>query len=389
MDRRTFLLGTGILALGQILVGCSNRERERLQVQVLKGTIPAQLLEQFRRQLEQSANLEFTPVEQLKAVVDLLQSWVKPPEPANSQNWQLPAIPLINPQPPVVADLVTLGDFWLQSAIAQKLIQPLTVENLSQWSKLPSRWQNLVRRNQQGDIDPQGEIWAAPYRWGSTVIAYNRDKFKSLGWIPTTWDDLWREELQGHISLLNQPREIIGLTLKKLGYSYNTNNLQQVPQLEQQLSALHQQTKFYSSNRYMEPLILGDTWLAVGWSTDVIPVIQRYQEIAAVVPESGTAIWADTWVRPVKSNMNNSLASQWIDFCWQPPSQKQIAVLSKAASPLPLTIAPGDIQEGLRSLLLVEPKVFERSEFLLPLSQATTQQYNALWQAMIENTGQN
>lgn len=381
MDRRTFLLGTGILALGQVLASCTSQERERLQVQILKGSIPAQLLEQFRRQLKQSADLDFAPVEQLKAAMDLLQSWHKQPEKANNQNWQLPAIPLINSKPPQVADLVTLGDFWLQDAIAQKLIQPLAVENLSQWSKLPSHWQNLVRRNEQGFIDPQGKIWAAPYRWGSTVIAYNRNKMKALGWIPTNWADLWREELQGHISLLAQPREVIGLTLKKLGYSYNTKDLQQVPQLEQQLSTLHQQTLFYSSNQYMEPLILGDTWVAVGWSTDVIPVIQRYKEVAAIVPQSGTAIWADTWVSPVKSNANNALAAQWIDFCWQQPSQRQIAVLSKAATPLPLTINPVDIQEGLRSLLLVAPEVFERSEFLLPLSQATRQQYEKIWQS--------
>lgn len=383
MNRRTFLLSTGILALGQILAGCSNSGREKLQVQVLKGSIPAQLLEQFRRELKQSAKLDFAPIEQLKAGLDLLQSWNKQVETANKSKWQLPAIPLINSKPPEVADLVTLGDYWLQSAISQKLIQPLAVENIPQWSKLPSRWQNLVRRNEQGDLDPQGKVWAAPYRWGSTVIAYNRSKFKALGWTPTNWDDLWREELQGRISLLNQPREVIGLTLKKLGYAYNTEDLKQVPQLENQLSALHRQTKFYSSDRYLEPLILGDTWLAVGWSTDVIPVIQRYQEIAAIVPRSGTAIWADTWVSPVKSKANNSLATQWIDFCWQEQSQKQIAVLSKAASPLPLTINSGDIQEGLRSLLLVEPQVFERSEFLLPLSPETTQQYDAIWKRAI------
>ncbi|KJH71142.1 extracellular solute-binding protein [Aliterella atlantica] len=381
MDRRTFLLGTGA-ALGQILAGCSSQERQRLQVQVLKGSIPAQLLEQFRRQLKQSANLDFVPVEQFKAVLDLLQLWHKQP-PTKDGNWQLPAVPLINPKPPQVADLVTLGDFWLQNAIAQNLIQPLAIENLPQWSKLPSRWQNLVRRNEQGFIDPQGKIWAAPYRWGSTVIAYNRQKMQSLGWTPTNWEDLWRKELQGRISLLNQPREVIGLTLKKLGYSYNTKDLQQVPQLDKQLSALHKQTKVYSSDRYMEPLILGDTWVAVGWSTDVIPVIQRYQEIAAVVPQAGTAIWADTWVSPAKSKANNSLVSQWIDFCWQQPSQKQIAVLSKAASPLPLNINAGDIQEGLRNLLLVAPEVFERSEFLLPLSPETQQQYDELWKSAI------
>lgn len=33
-------------------------------------------------------------------------------------------------------------------------------------------------RNHEGEIDPEGEIWAAPYRWGSMVIAYKKSKFQ-------------------------------------------------------------------------------------------------------------------------------------------------------------------------------------------------------------------
>ncbi len=380
MNRRD-LIKAGTIALLQLLAGC-NSKGKMLQVQLLKGSIPAQLLAQFEANLKQPADLEFTPVEQLVAAFDLLKLWHQPKAETSNSPWQLPAIPFINSPAPEVADLVTLGDFWLTDAIAQKLIQPLEITDLPQWEKLPQRWRELVRRNEQGFLDPRGKIWAAPYRWGNTVVAYNRNKFKSLGWTPTNWSDLWREELRGRISLPNQPREVIGLSLKKLGYSYNTTNLQQVPGLEKQLNALHQQVKFYSSDRYMEPLILGDTWLAVGPSTDVIPVIQRHQEIAAIVPRSGSAIWVDVWVSPTKSSADRRLAQQWIDFCLLPQSQKQISILSKALSPIEVAINPADIQEGLRSLLLVEAATFAQSEFLLPLPKETMQQYESVWQAM-------
>ena len=380
MDRRDFLSKAGAITLLQLLAGCNNQDRQRLQVQLLKGSIPAQLLGQFKENLKQTANLEFIPVEQLRAAFDLLKTWNRPETATSKSPWRLPNIPLINPPVPEVANLVTLGDFWLEEAIAQKLIQPLEITGLPQWQKLPQRWQELVKRNDRGQIDPNGKVWAAPYRWGNTVIAYNRNKFESLGWKPTNWSDLWREELKGQISLPNQPREVIGLTLKKLGFSYNTTNLQQVPELANQLKALHQQVKFYSSDRYMEPLILGDTWLAVGWSTDVIPVIQRYPEIAAIVPPSGSAIWADVWVSPTKSSNDRNLVQQWIDFCWRESSQKQISILSKSLSPIKVTINPTDIQERLRSLLLVEADTFAKSEFLLPLPKETSQQYASLWQ---------
>ena len=380
MDRRSFLLGTGTLTLSQLLAGCGGQDRETLRVQLLKGSIPAQLLNQFRATLEQRPDLQFAPTEQLKDLFKQLESWSRQTAKADKGRWQL-SLPFIKSSPTVLPDLITLGDYWLTQAVEQKLIQPLDSAKLQQWQQLPSRWQELVRRNDKGQLDAQGKVWAAPYRWGTTVIAYNRDKFKSLNWKPSDWSDLWQPELRDRISLISQPREIIGLTLKKLGKSYNTENIN-IPDLEKQLGALHQQVKFYSSDTYLQPLITGDTWLAVGWSTDVLPVIQRYQQIAAIIPQSGTALWADMWVRPAGDGSSTSLSEKWIDFCWQPQTAQQISLLSKATSVIPATLKPADIQEGLRSLLLSDPQIFQRSEFLLPLAKATMQEYQSLWQAI-------
>ena len=158
----------------------------------------------------------------------------------------------------------------------------------------------------------------------------------------TDWQDLWQPELRDRISLLDSPRETMGLTLKKLGYSYNTENLDSVPQLETELLALHQQAKLYSSDHYLEPLILGDTWVAVGWSTDILPLLKRYQNIEFVIPQSGTSLWADIWVKPsasptLSANDNESipmLAEQWIDYCWKPQAAKQISLFTDGISPI-------------------------------------------------------
>ena len=76
--------------------------------------------------------------------------------------------------------------------------------------------------------------------------------------------------MKGNISLLNQAREVIGLTLKKLGKSYNTEDIGQVENLKSELVQLNQQVKFYSSDNYLQSLVIGDTWLAVGWSKDCL-----------------------------------------------------------------------------------------------------------------------
>ncbi|MEH1896905.1 MAG: extracellular solute-binding protein [Nostoc sp.] len=380
MDRRSFLLGTSTLALSQLLFGCGGKNQTQLKVQLLKGSIPGQVVNQFHNGLQQQVQLKFTLVEQVEDLFQQLQNWQQKPKATDEQGWSR-FIPFRQGQKTADADLVTLGDYWLKAAIEQKLIQPLQElqgNELKQWPTLDENWKKLVTRNDQGNLDTQGKVWGAPYRWGSTVIVYNRDKLRELGWTPKDWSDLWRDGMQQRISLLNQPREVIGLVLKKLGKSYNTENLDQVLDLEKELKTLNQQVKFYSSNNYLEPLIMEDTWLAVGWSSDVLQVLGRYPQLGAVIPKSGTAIWADMWVRPAGITKSN-FSDRWIDFCWQPNTGKQISVLTKTNSPIATNIDSSDIQEPFWSLLKSDRNVFDKSEFLLPLSPSAIKQYESLF----------
>ncbi len=389
MKRRYFLMGGVTLALSQIVASCGDAPSQTLKVRLLKDSIPAQLLNEFRRFLKQPATLDFAPEGQLKDLFVALQTWQQPVKTEGSK-WL--SLPFLKPKAPNIPDLVTLGDYWLAAAIQQKLIQPLELDRLHEWQQLSPRWQQLVKRNDQGEIDDQGKIWGAPYRWGSTVIVYRRDKFKALGWTPTDWSDLWRPELRDRISLLDQPRQTIGLTLKHLGHSYNTQQLDKIPDLKNTLRQLHQQVKFYSSDTYLQPLLLQDTWLAVGWSTDVLPLLKSNQEIAAIIPQSGTAIWADLWVQPTSPDPNQGkvtlpIVEDWINFCWQSNPASQITLFSDAASPVINRINPGNLSKEVREnrLILPETQVFDRSEFLYPLTQLATEEYHSLWENVIRS----
>lgn len=379
MKRRSFLLGAGTLALGQVVAGCGGSQSDALRVRLLKNSIPAQLLNEFRQSLQQAAELDFAPEAQLKELFDRLKTWQKAAKTEGGEKLSLPFFPA---SAPAIPDLVTLGDYWLAPAIQQQLIQPLAPDKLKMWRSVPRRWQELVKRNDRGQLDADFQVWGAPYRWGSTAIAYRRDKFTSLGWEPTDWSDLWREELRDRISVLDNYREAIGLTLKRLGHSYNTQQLDKVPELKDALLKLHQQVKLYSSDNYLQPLLLGDTWLAVGWSTDILDAAKSDRRIAAVVPQSGTALWADLWVRPKQAGVNSHLVQEWIDFCWQPKPAGAISLFSQAASPVLLDMNPADIPKDVREngLLLPDARILQKSEFLHPLPEPIDKQYRALWQ---------
>ena len=383
LTRRSFVTTTGILALAHLLSGCDSSGAD-LRVLLLKGSVPPQLLKVFSQQISSGSSLDFKPQGQLKELFSLLETWQNKDEKKKGLLADLPQIPVINPPPPSLSDFVTLGDVWLGDAIAKELIDPLDISEIDNWQTLPSRWQKLVKRDKQGKLQENGLIWGAPYRWGTTLIAYRSDK---LDWQPQDWSDLWDQRLSDRISMVNQPREVIGLTLKELGESYNTKNLEQVSQLKSKLLNLNKQVKYYSDQHYLQPLVVGDVWVSVGWSNEIIPLMAKNRNIKAVVPASGTSIWSDIWVKPKAKEGQTELskmAQQWLNFCWQPQAANLISLFADAASPVINTIEKTELSPDVinNPLLFIESAIFDKCEFLEPLSQQVEQQYINLWKEM-------
>lgn len=57
------------------------------------------------------------------------------------------------------------------------------------------------------------------------------------------------------------------------------------------------QVRLFDSLNYIKAFGVGDVWVAVGWSSDILPIAKRSSNVAVVVPKSGTSLWADLWVR--------------------------------------------------------------------------------------------
>jgi putative spermidine/putrescine transport system substrate-binding protein len=395
MNRRSFLTTLTSLALGSGLTSCQDGSQQVLRLLALKGSIPSQLLGEFSKSIQPtSARVELVLESQFKEIITQLQEWQKTGK-AEAKGLKIPLVPPTK-SPEYIPNLVSMGDAWLATAIQSKSIQPIDPKNLTNWNKLETRWHQVAQRDEQGISNSNGQVWGVPYRWGTTVILYRRDKFTENNIpVPTDWVDLWNPQLKQRISLLDRSREVIGLTLKKLGSSYNTTDLSQAKNLKSDLEKLHQQVKFYSSDNYLQPLIMGDTWAAVAWSSDAIELIQHNPTMGAIVPRSGTAIFADLWVRPSLSDKLSAaeklvacssdrikLTNQWIDYCLQPKVVNQISLLTSSVSPLLTSMKPSEILPDIRgnSLVLPPKDILDKSEFIYPLSAKSQIEYDRLWQ---------
>ncbi|PSN17145.1 polyamine ABC transporter substrate-binding protein [filamentous cyanobacterium CCP5] len=359
MQRRTFLAGAAVLPL--LVAGCQTQPAD-LTVHLLEGSIPLRLLQDFRqRQGDRRVDFEAAPT--LSSLYERLLSWQQDS----------------SPRP---ADWATLGDYWLTGAIQQQLIQPIPAETWASWQSLDPFWRQLVTRDQAGQpSDGDGAIWGIPYRWGSLMMIYRSNDWRGYEWRPRTWADLLRaveSPLPGRIALPNQPRIVTAIALQLLGVPVNTGDLAGVADLEATLVALQQQARFYSSDHYLEPLLLEDVSLAVGWSTDILPLLQDYRQFEAVVPETGTLLSADVWVRPAAAPKISPLAQAWVDYCLDPAVVSELTIFSQGSSPR-LWGQPVPQELAGQSLLTLTPEIQGRSEILLPLDSQGEAQLRELW----------
>ncbi len=354
MRRKDFLIGA--IALSSSLSGCSLfGDPKRLKVLGVTGAIPSRLVKQFEAKYSKPTELktEATP----EAIWKVLK------EVKNTS------------EPDKIPDVASLGDAWLDSAIAQKLISPIASvgeisKQVPQWANLSPSWQQAATRD--------GQVWGIPYRWGVTAIAYRSDKVTTP---ITSWQDLWRTELKGKITLPDDAREVIGLVLKKLGHSYLSTDLKAIATLKSELQQLHTQVLTYTSDTYLQPLLIDDSWVAVGWSQDMIKAAQQNPDITMVIPSEGTALWTDMWVLPKKNLENQIFAQNWLNFYLEPEIANQVAALTS-------TNATNSDPKALPNSVTIDPikfpnaQVLAKSELILPLPEPTQQEYLQMWESL-------
>ncbi len=355
MDRRKFLVlgGAAIASIGGCQLSNPFDQRDRLKITGLLGAIPSKVINQFEAasQLKTEFKAENLP----------------------SKLWQeLQNYPNAKDKAP---HLTSIGDAWLDLAIAQSLIQPIApnlLAQIPQWQKLSPIWQKSVTRNNQ--------VWGIPYRWGATAIAYRSDKLK---FDIMQWSDLWRSELKQKLTLPDDAREVIGLVLKKIGQSYQQENLTEnqeiFAKLTQELKSLHSQVLTYTSDNYLQSLLADDALVAVGWTSDMYKAQRQNPNLKVVIPQDGTALWSDLWVMP-KGEVPVT-AAVWMNFCLTPAIAAQITSLTDAVSPSSeLDQVPASVKAD--PIKFFPQEILAKSEVLLPLSQPTVQQYKDLWTKM-------
>ena len=205
--------------------------------------------------------------------------------------------------------------------------------------------------------DP-GLRWAVPYMWNATGIAYN-NKVQPP---PERWNDLWSNRLKGRLTMLDDPEDMLGACLKKLGYSFSSTDANELRAAEQAAIAQKPLLRAYLNAEVRDQLVSGDVLTAQLWSTTAQQAIDAAPNLAFAFPTEGFPFYCDCAVI-LRESRRARLAHEFLNYLLRPKVSAQIVQATKTAT---ANGAARDLlPEAVRSnpVLYPPPEIFERGEW--------------------------
>ncbi|MBD2387152.1 ABC transporter substrate-binding protein [Cylindrospermum sp. FACHB-282] len=225
---------------------------------------------------------------------------------------------------------------------------------------------NLYPQFQNPSYDPHNR-YSVPFNWGTTGLIYNSEKLETA---PEDWDYLWqnKEKLNKRMTLLNDLREVIGATLRMLGYSYNSQNETEIKQAYEKLKALKPAVSAFDTDAWQNQLLAGDLLLAMCYSGDAVKMSRENPKLKFVIPRSGSTLWTDNLIIP-KDAPNLAGAYAWINWILQPEVSAQFTERLNIATPnrAAFELLPTRIQED--TYLFPPASSLEKCERVIPLGK--------------------
>lgn len=203
-------------------------------------------------------------------------------------------------------DVAFPSDYMIERMIDEGLLEKINKDNIPNLKNIDDRFLDL-------EFDPNNE-YSVPYMWGTVGIIYNKTMVDD---VVDSWDILWNEKYSGQILMLDSQRDSIGIALKKLDYSMNTRNMEELEKAKEELIKQKPLVYAYVGDEVKDLMIAEEAALAVVWSGDAVAMMRQNDNLEYVIPKEGSNLWFDNMVIP-KTSKNKELAEAFINFMNRP-----------------------------------------------------------------------
>ena len=204
----------------------------------------------------------------------------------------------------IAYDVICPSDYMIQRMIENDLLSEINFDNIPNLKNIGKQY---LERSRQ--FDPENK-YSVPYCWGTVGILYNKMMVDEP---VDSWSILWDPKYKDNILMQDSVRDAFGVTLKYLGYSLNSIDLDELTEAKNLLIEQKPLVQAYVIDQVRDKMIGNEAALGVIYSGEAIYTQKENPNLEYVIPKEGSNIWIDSWVIP-KNAEHKENAEKFINF---------------------------------------------------------------------------
>lgn len=208
----------------------------------------------------------------------------------------------------IAYDVICPSDYMIQRMIENDLLSEINFDNIPNLKNIGKQY---LERSRQ--FDPENK-YSVPYCWGTVGILYNKMMVDEP---VDSWSILWDPKYKDNILMQDSVRDAFGMTLKYLGYSLNSIDLDELTEAKNLLIEQKPLVQAYVIDQVRDKMIGNEAALGVIYSGEAIYTQKENPNLEYVIPKEGSNIWIDSWVIP-KNAEHKENAEKFINFLCRP-----------------------------------------------------------------------
>ena len=208
----------------------------------------------------------------------------------------------------VAYDAVCPSDYMIQKMIDNGLLAKINWDNIPNIENIGEIYLDKSR-----EFDQYNE-YSVPYCWGTVGILYNKTMVSNP---VDSWRILWESQYKDSILMQDSVRDAFAVSLKYLGYSLNTTNIQELKEAQELLVTQKPLVQAYVIDQVRDKMIGNEAALGVIYSGEAIYTQMENPDLEYVIPKEGSNVWIDSWVIP-KNAKHKENTEKFINFLCRP-----------------------------------------------------------------------
>lgn len=216
--------------------------------------------------------------------------------------------------------------------------------------------------------------WCVPFMWGSSGILSN----PRLVPPPQSFADLWDPRYNGRMTMLDDPPEVFGAALFKLGLPLNESSEQGLRRAFSEALQQKPLLRAYLNAEMRDQIVAGDLAVSQSWATTAQQAIDAAPHLTFTYPREGFALYADC-AAILRESRRPELAHRFLDFLLRPGVAAHLVEAFRASTANAAAIAL--LPPSLSSLetLFPKPETLARAEWFAPLPPSAQRLRDRLW----------